>query len=179
MPCPFTGPKMFCAGPKILSQPKDLTAFCAGTKINFTECKSYFCLAQNICNCQNMYLNNFFGLAQKSWTSPKHFGTCKRTGHYPAINGCSNSQHATISATEILSPHKYFFCPLSNQIFSIASKVLCILSQYLETSFESSGFALRKGIKNLDCGNQKKKEAKTICSNNCSRISTELEFLLL
>jgi hypothetical protein len=81
---------------------------------------------------------------------------CKRTGHYPAINGCSNSQHATISATEILSPHKYFFCPLSNQIFSIASKVLCILSQYLATSFESSGFPLRKGIKNLDCGNQKK-----------------------
>ena len=22
MPCPFTGPKMFCAGPNILSQPK-------------------------------------------------------------------------------------------------------------------------------------------------------------
>ena len=27
MPCPFTGPKMFCAGQKILSQPKSLTAF--------------------------------------------------------------------------------------------------------------------------------------------------------
>ena len=27
MPCPFTGPKMFCAGPNILSQPKSLTAF--------------------------------------------------------------------------------------------------------------------------------------------------------
>ena len=26
MPCPFTGPKMFCAGPNILSQPKNLTA---------------------------------------------------------------------------------------------------------------------------------------------------------
>ena len=23
-----------------------------------------------------------FGLAQKIWTSPKHFGTCKRTRHY-------------------------------------------------------------------------------------------------
>ena len=32
MPCPFTGPKMFCAGPKILSQPKNLTAFSASTK---------------------------------------------------------------------------------------------------------------------------------------------------
>ena len=27
MPCPFTGPKMFCAGPNFLSQPKNLTAF--------------------------------------------------------------------------------------------------------------------------------------------------------
>ena len=27
MPCPFTGPKMFCAGPNILNQPKNLTAF--------------------------------------------------------------------------------------------------------------------------------------------------------
>ena len=28
--------------------------FCAGTKTNFTECKSSFCLAQNVCDCQNM-----------------------------------------------------------------------------------------------------------------------------
>ena len=27
MPCPFTGLKMFCAGPNILSQPKNLAAF--------------------------------------------------------------------------------------------------------------------------------------------------------
>ena len=32
MPCPFTGPKMFCAGPNILSQPKNLTAFSASSK---------------------------------------------------------------------------------------------------------------------------------------------------
>ena len=29
LPCPFTGPKMFCAGPNFLSQPKNLTAFSA------------------------------------------------------------------------------------------------------------------------------------------------------
>ena len=29
MPCPFTCPKMFCAGLNILSQPKNLTAFSA------------------------------------------------------------------------------------------------------------------------------------------------------
>jgi hypothetical protein len=32
MPCPFTGPKMFCAGPNFLSQPKNFTAFSASSK---------------------------------------------------------------------------------------------------------------------------------------------------
>ena len=32
MPCPFTGPKMFCANPNFLSQPKNLTAFSASSK---------------------------------------------------------------------------------------------------------------------------------------------------
>ena len=32
MPCPFTGPIMFCAGPNCLGQPKTLTAFSASSK---------------------------------------------------------------------------------------------------------------------------------------------------
>jgi len=32
MPCPFTCPKMFCAGLNILSQPKNLTAFSASSE---------------------------------------------------------------------------------------------------------------------------------------------------
>jgi hypothetical protein len=32
MPCPFTGPKMFGAGPSFLSQPKNLTAYSASSK---------------------------------------------------------------------------------------------------------------------------------------------------
>ena len=32
MPCPFTGRKMFCAGPNFLSQPKNLTTFSASSK---------------------------------------------------------------------------------------------------------------------------------------------------
>jgi hypothetical protein len=32
LPCPFTGPKMFCAGPNFLSQPKHLTALSASSK---------------------------------------------------------------------------------------------------------------------------------------------------
>ena len=63
MPCPFTGPKMFCAGPNFLSQPKHLTAFSASSKTfvpaqknNFTECTPSCCLAQNVCDCYNMYV---------------------------------------------------------------------------------------------------------------------------
>ena len=57
MPCPFTGPKIFCAGLNFLSQPKYFTAFSASSKAfvpaqknYFTECKSSFCLAQNVCD---------------------------------------------------------------------------------------------------------------------------------
>jgi hypothetical protein len=32
MPCPFTGPKMFCASSNFLSQSKNLTAFSASSK---------------------------------------------------------------------------------------------------------------------------------------------------
>ena len=32
MPCPFTGPKIFCAGPNFLSQTKNLTAYSSSSK---------------------------------------------------------------------------------------------------------------------------------------------------
>ena len=32
LPCPFTGPKMFCAGPNFLASPKNLIAFSASSK---------------------------------------------------------------------------------------------------------------------------------------------------
>ena len=61
MPCPFTGPKMVCAGPNFLSQTKNLTPFSASSKTfvparkpNFTEFKPSFCLAQNVCDFHNL-----------------------------------------------------------------------------------------------------------------------------
>ena len=47
MPCPFTGPKMFCPGLNVLSQAKHLNAFSASSKT--------------------------FVLAQKDWDRPKTF----------------------------------------------------------------------------------------------------------
>ena len=65
MPCPFTGHKMFCASPNVLSQPKNLTAFSASSK-SFVPAQKTILLnanhlfvwdqawAQNVCDCQNM-----------------------------------------------------------------------------------------------------------------------------
>jgi hypothetical protein len=61
MPCPFTGPKMFCAGPYFLSQPKNLTAFSASSKP--------FELAQKTILLNG---NHLFGLA-KNLDQPKTF----------------------------------------------------------------------------------------------------------
>ena len=67
MPCPFTGPKNFCDGPNFLGKTKNLIAFiassktfiknfCAGTKIEFTQWKSSFGVAQNVSDQYYMYL---------------------------------------------------------------------------------------------------------------------------
>ena len=42
MPCPFTVPKMFCAGPNFLSQPKNLIAFSASSKPFVSAQKTFY-----------------------------------------------------------------------------------------------------------------------------------------
>ena len=87
MPCPFTGPKMFCAGPNFLSQPKNLLTYCASHK-HFDPDKKMICIQQNWFLWRHKSFwrgtkcSQIFGLAQKIWTGTKHFGTCKRTRHY-------------------------------------------------------------------------------------------------
>ena len=86
MPCPFTGPKMFCAGPNVLSQPKNLTAFSASSKTFVPVQKTILLNANHLFVWHKMFVTSsvckqIFGLAQKIWTSQKHFGTCKRTRH--------------------------------------------------------------------------------------------------
>ena len=86
MPCPFTGPKMFWGSPNFLSQPKNLTAFSACSK-NFVPAQKPILLnANHLFVWHKMFATatickQIFGLAQNIWTSPKHFGTCKRTRH--------------------------------------------------------------------------------------------------
>ena len=70
MPCPSTGPKMFCAGPNFLSQPKNSIACSASSKTfvpalkpkpktKFTEWKSH-----NVWDWHKMYIN--------FWSGPKN-----------------------------------------------------------------------------------------------------------
>jgi hypothetical protein len=86
LPCPFTGPKMFCVGPNFLSQPQNLTAFSASSKTFVPAQKPILLNANHLFVWHKMFVTAtickyIFGLAQKIWTSPKHFGTCKRTRH--------------------------------------------------------------------------------------------------
>ena len=83
---PFTSPKIFCTGPNFLSQPKNLTAFSASSKTFVLAQKPILLNANHLFVWHKMFVTptickKIFGLAQKIWTSPKHFGTCKRTRH--------------------------------------------------------------------------------------------------
>ena len=70
MPCPFTGPKMFCAGPNFLSKPKTLTAFSASSKPFVPAQKSILLNANHLFVWHKMFVSAticklIFGLAQK------------------------------------------------------------------------------------------------------------------
>ena len=70
MPCPFTGPKMFCAGPNFLSQPKNLTAFSASSKTFVPAQKPILLNANHLFVWHKMFVTAtickyIFGLAQK------------------------------------------------------------------------------------------------------------------
>ena len=80
MPCPFTGPKMFCAVPNFLSQRKNLTAFSASSKTFLPVQKLTLLNANNFFVWHKMFVTatickEIFGVAQKIWSSPKFFGT--------------------------------------------------------------------------------------------------------
>ena len=86
MPCPFTSPKMFCAGPNFLCQSKNLIAFSASSRTFVPAQKAILLQAKHLFVWHKMFVTTtkckqIVGLAQKIWTSPKHFGTCKRTRH--------------------------------------------------------------------------------------------------
>ena len=84
MPCPSTGPKMFWTGPNILSQAKNWIAITANPKDFVLAQKPNLLNGNNLLFWHNKFgtgtiCKSIFGLIQKFCTSPKHFGTCRRT----------------------------------------------------------------------------------------------------
>ena len=53
MPCPFTCPKMVCAGPNILCQPKNLTAL---MPCPFTGPKMFWAGPNILCRTKNLFM---------------------------------------------------------------------------------------------------------------------------
>ena len=80
MPCPFTGPKIFCARPKIYLHIVAVTNILCQTKIWFAFSKIGFCAGTKVFE-EALNAVKFFEPAQKIWIGTKHFGTCKRTRH--------------------------------------------------------------------------------------------------
>ena len=56
MPCPFTGRKMFCASPNVLSQSKNLTAFSASSKTFVLEQKPILLNANHLFVWHKMFV---------------------------------------------------------------------------------------------------------------------------
>ena len=86
MSCPFTGPKMFCARPNFMSLPKNLTAFSTYSKTFVPAQKPILLTANHLFVWYKIFViaticEYIFGLAQKIWTSSKHFWNRKRTRH--------------------------------------------------------------------------------------------------
>ena len=85
MPCPFTGPKTFCAGPNFLSQLKHLTAFSASSK-SFVPAKKQFYWMQIIFLCGTkflwlaQYVNKFFVRYKKIGPAQNILGPVKGHG---------------------------------------------------------------------------------------------------
>ena len=71
MPCPFTGPKMFCAGPNFLSKPKNLTAFSASSKTFLPALKTVLLNANHLFIWHKMQIN--FCSGTKNLDQPKTF----------------------------------------------------------------------------------------------------------
>ena len=85
MPCPFTGPKMFCAGPNFLRQPKNLTAFSAFSKTFVPAQKPILLNANHLFVLHKLFLtgikcSQIFRLAQKIGPAQNILGPVKGQG---------------------------------------------------------------------------------------------------
>ena len=90
MPCPFTGPKKFCASPNFVIQPENLTAFSTSSKTFVLAQRPISLNANHLFVWHKMFvtLNKFlvwhkkFGPAQNSLGPVKRQGINKKYPYY-------------------------------------------------------------------------------------------------
>jgi hypothetical protein len=75
MPCPFTGLKMFCAGPNFLSQIKNVFTYCGSHKHFVADKKMTF---SKVGFCAGTKCSQIFGLTQKFGPAQNILGPVKR-----------------------------------------------------------------------------------------------------
>ena len=125
MPCPFTGPKMFCAGPIVW--------------LRLVPLQKLLCWHKNQFHWMQIIFLSGIGLAQKNWTSPKHFGTCKRTRHYCDLNQpmLFGFLHFIFPSIEV--PLKYWYCFSGKLEFNISQSLQSgiLLSPTIKSFFHS------------------------------------------
>ena len=80
VPCPFTGPKMFWAGPNFSCQTKNSFMYCGSHKYFVPDKKNYLHSVKSFL-CQHKSFWRATECSQIFWVGSKHFGTCKRTRH--------------------------------------------------------------------------------------------------
>ena len=93
MPCPFTCPKMFCAGPNFSSQSKNLTAFSASSKTVVRAQKPILLNANHLFVLHKMFVTGtickeIFGLAQKFGPAQNILGPVKGQGISHKLRHC-------------------------------------------------------------------------------------------
>ena len=82
MPCSFTGPKMFCAGPNFWSQPKNLPAFSASSK-TFVPAQKLILLNANhhfVWHKMPQYVDKFLVWRKKNGPAQNILGPVKGQG---------------------------------------------------------------------------------------------------
>ena len=80
MSCPFTGPKMFWAGPSFLCETKDLFTYCGSHKHFLLDKKDDLHSVKLVFVPVQQFLKRHY-MHSNFWAGSKHFGTCKRTRH--------------------------------------------------------------------------------------------------
>ena len=97
----FVPVQIFWASPKIWLHLEPLQKLFCRHKNQFYWMHIIF-LSATKCLWLPQYVNKFLVWHKKTWTSPKHFGTCKRTRHMSSNKVASKPQNSLVAPTDMI-----------------------------------------------------------------------------